>query len=37
MTGILIFSALLSTITTTGLYTLLTRHDAGPKHRKGQN
>jgi len=37
MTGILIFSALLSTITTTGLYTLLTRHDNAPKHRKGQN
>jgi len=36
MTGIIIFSALLSTITTTGLYTLLTRPYDGPKHRKGQ-
>jgi len=36
MTGILIFSALLSTITTTGLYTLLTGPYTGPKHRKGK-
>jgi hypothetical protein len=31
MTGVLIFSALLATITTTGLYTL--NPGPGPKHR----
>jgi len=36
MTGIIIFSALLSTITTTGLYTLFPGPYDGPKHRKGQ-
>ena len=36
MTGIIIFSALLSTITTTGLYTLFSGPAAAPKHRKGQ-
>jgi len=36
MTGILIFSALLSTITTTGLYTLFPGAYVAPRHRKGQ-
>lgn len=36
MTAILLFSALLSTITTTGLYTLLSGPYNGPRHRKGQ-